>query len=369
MTDLVIGGAGIFGLTVAERAARHGFRVRVVEERDHIGGNCWSHVDDETGVEIHTYGSHIFHTNNERVWEYVNRFSDWVTYEHRVRTIAQGKVIPLPFGLGTFTTVLGRMFTPATLRSYIESLPQIEGDNLEAVAISSVGVDVYEAVIKGYTKKHWGRDPRDLPASTIKRLPVRYTWDDRYFTDKYQALPADGYRVWLERMADSPNIDICLNSNVLAPEHRIAPMLFTGPVDAYFDYQHGRLGWRTVDFKEHRPTVDDFQGCPVVNYGNADVPWTRIHEYKHYRPDREYRGTIVHSEYAREAEPGEIGAYPVNTETDRGTLKKYREEADKLDGVWFGGRLGTYKYIDMHMAIASALTMWDTRIFPYLEPQ
>ena len=367
MPDLFIGGSGIFGLTIAERAAAAGYDVTVVEQRDHIGGNCSSHIDPETGVEVHTYGSHIFHTNNEKVWEYVNRFSKWIPYTHRVRTSSGGKVIPLPFGLATFSAVHDKIYTPDTLRNYIESLPPATGESLEEVALASVGPEVYEAVIRGYTIKQWGRDPKDLPAATIKRIPVRYNWDDRYFTDKYQALPVDGYQAWIDRMASNPRITVELSQNALDSRYEGTPMVYTGPIDAYFGYRYGNLGWRLVEFHEYYPRTDDFQGCPVMNNGNDQIPWTRIHEYKHYRPDRETKGTVIHSEFSREARVGEIGAYPVDTAQDREILRQYRYAADQLEGVWFGGRLGTYKYLDMHMAIASALVMWQDKIRPYLE--
>lgn len=365
--DLIIGGAGLFGLTVAEQAASAGFNVLIVEQNNNIGGNVSSHFDEETKVEVHTYGSHIFHTSNEKVWEYVNRFSSWVPYIHRVRsTISDGRVIPLPFGLATYSAYYNKAFTPQTMRDLITTFPHTDDKTFEDIAIASIGKDIYRAVVEGYTRKQWGKDPKDLPSSVIKRLPVRYTWNDSYFNDTYQALPKDGYQAWLEKMADHKRINIMFNSNVL--DHiGNAPMVYTGAMDAYFNFKHGHLSWRSVDFVEERPKVDDYQGCPVMNYGDATVPWTRIHEYKHYRPDRDYRGTIIHKEFSRDTLPNETGAYPVNTLADREILTKYRNEIDEMDGVWFGGRLGSYKYIDMHAAIASALTLWNNEVKPYLE--
>jgi UDP-galactopyranose mutase len=364
--DLLIGGAGIFGLTIAEQAASAGYNVLIVEQQNQIGGNVASHFDKQSGVEVHTYGSHIFHTNNEKVWEYVNRFASFVPYTHRVRTvISNGANIPLPFGLATFSAYYNKTFTPDDMRELVKTFPQGDG-SFEEVAIASVGEDLYRATIEGYTRKQWGREPKDLPASVIKRLPIRYTWDDGYFTDKYQGLPKDGYQAMMERMIESPHISVELCSNVLDKEIT-TPFVYTGCIDTFFDYEFGRLGWRSVDLVEERPDTDDFQGCPVMNYGSADVPWTRIHEYKHYRPDREYVGTVIHKEYSRDTLPDETGAYPVNTLEDQEKLKKYRDAASKLDGIWLGGRLGSYKYLDMHMAIASALTMWNNEIKPYLE--
>lgn len=364
--DLIIGGAGIFGLTIAEQAASAGYKVKIVELKNKIGGNMASHIDEQTGIEIHTYGSHIFHTNNEKVWEYVNRFTEFTDYRHRVRTTtATGEVIPLPFGLATFSAFYGRAFTPALMRRFMKSFPQ--GDqNFEEVAIASVGKELYEAVIKGYTAKQWQQDPKNLPASTIKRLPVRFTWDDGYFTDKYQGIPKDGYQTWMERMVANPLIEIEFETNLRDTEIN-APLVFTGKIDEYFDYAHGPLGYRAVDFIDHRPDTDDFQGCAVMNYADPEVPYTRIHEYKHYRPDVETNGTIIHYEFSRDARQDEIGAYPINTQENRDKLLKYREDAKQLEGVWFGGRLGSYAYLDMHAAIASALTMWQNEIKPHLE--
>ena len=368
VSDLVIGGAGIFGLTIAQQAASCGFSVKIIEQKNQIGGNMASHIDEETGIEVHTYGSHIFHTNNERVWQYVNQFTSFVPYIHRVRTtLRDGSVIPLPFGLATFSTYYKMAFTPEMMRRFVETFPD-KKENFEQMAISSIGGELYKAVVEGYTRKQWGRDPKELPASTIKRLPVRYTWDDSYFTDKYQGLPIDGYQTWMTRMADHPLIEIDFNKDALNTPIT-TPYVHTGEIDRFFAHAYGRLNWRTVDLVEERPNVDDFQGCPVMNYADASIRYTRVHEYKHYRPDREARGTIIHKEYARDAKQDEVGAYPVNTIDDQIKLKKYREAASAMRGVWFGGRLGSYKYIDMHAAIASALTMWSNEIKPYLEAQ
>ena len=367
MYDLTIGGAGLFGLTIAEQAANAGFNVLIVEQQNQIGGNVSSHFDEQTGVEVHTHGSHIFHTSNEKVWEYVNKYTSFVPYTHRVRTTtADNRVIPLPFGLATYSAYYQKVFTPTLMRQLVETFPQSDKESFEDVAIASIGEDIYRAVVEGYTRKQWGREPKDLPGSVIKRLPIRYTWDDGYFNDTYQGLPTDGYQAWMERMADHTRIDIAFNSNIL--ERPITtPLVFTGTIDSFFNYKHGRLGWRSVDFVEERPDVDDYQGCSVMNYGSSDIPWTRIHEYKHYRPDREYRGTVIHKEFSRDTLPDETGAYPVNTPTDQNILKQYREEVEQLDGIWLGGRLGSYKYIDMHAAIASALTLWNNKVKPYLE--
>jgi UDP-galactopyranose mutase len=367
MHDLIIGGAGLFGLTIAEQAAHSGFNVLIVEQQNQIGGNVASHIDEQTGVEVHTFGSHIFHTSNEKVWEYVNKYTSFVPYIHRVRsTIADGRVIPLPFGLATYSAYYQKAFTPKMMHDLVATFVQNNKESFEEVAISSIGEDIYRAVVEGYTRKQWGREPKDLPGTVIKRLPIRYTWDDGYFTDTYQGLPKDGYQQWMERMIDHPRIEVVFNTNILQQTIH-APLVFTGTIDSFFDYKFGHLGWRSVDLMEERPDVDDYQGCSVMNYGDFSIPWTRIHEYKHYRPDREYRGTVIHKEFSRDTLPKETGAYPVNTPQDQTILKQYKDAVAELDGVWLGGRLGSYKYIDMHAAIASALTLWNNKIKPYLE--
>lgn len=366
--DLVIGGAGLFGLTVAERAAAHGLNILVVEKRTRVGGNAASHVDERTGIEVHDFGSHIFHTSNDRVWEYLARFTEFVPYTHRVRTVTGGRVLPLPLNLATVCAFYDRPFTPAQARARIladaEGIDPGTATTLEDRAVGSIGRPLYNALILGYTMKQWGRHPRELPAETIARLPVRYTFDDAYFTDTHQGIPADGYQAWLERMATHPRITVELEQDAIG-DNRGAPLLHTGPIDAYFGHCHGRLSWRSVQLDKDHPDTGDFQGCPVLNYADPGVPFTRIHEYKHFRPDRPAEGTVIHRETSHDTQPGETPAYPVNTPQDRERLAAYRADAAQLPALWFGGRLGTYKYLDMHAAVASALTLWNNTIRPY----
>jgi len=367
--DLIVGGAGIFGLTIAERAASSGYKVIIVEKKDIIGGNMSSYNDEKTGIEVHKYGSHIFHTSNEIVWEYVNRFTEFVPYTHRGRTVtANNKVVPLPFGLASYSAFYDKLFTPESMQEHIKQFANHTGNDFESVAIRSIGKDLYENVVEGYTRKHWGRNPKDLPSSVIKRLPVRETFDDNYFTDTYQGIPSSGYQAWLEKMANHENITVQLSCDILDYKHT-SPLVYTGELDAFFNYKFGRLGWRSVDFIEERLDIDNYQGCSIVNYADYEIPYTRVHEYKHYRPDKNSHGTIIHKEYPRETLPGEVGAYPVNAIQDKEKLQKYRNAVSELEGVWFGGRLGSYKYIDMHAAIASALTLWNNKVKPYLEEQ
>lgn len=376
--DLVVVGSGFFGLTVAERAAAQlGKRVLVVDRRDHIGGNAYSAPDPDTGIEVHVYGAHLFHTSNRRVWDYVNRFTDFTGYQHRVFTIYQGRVYPMPINLGTICEYFGRYLTPDQARALVaEQAGEIDtarAENLEEKAISLVGRPLYEAFIRGYTAKQWQTDPKELPAAIITRLPVRYTFNNRYFNDTFEGLPVDGYTAWLKRMADQPGIRVELGVDYFDLRGQLPPgipTVYTGPLDRYFDYCDGELGWRTLDFEREVLGTGDFQGTSVMNYADEDVPFTRIHEFRHFHPEREYRRdkTVIFREYSRFAKTGEEPYYPINTADDRAKLDRYRllaREETRERNVLFGGRLGTYKYLDMHMAIGSALSMFDNKIAPH----
>jgi UDP-galactopyranose mutase len=369
--DLVVAGSGLFGLTVAERCARElGLRVLVVERRDHIGGNAYSEVDPDTGIEVHRYGAHLFHTSNERVWEYVNRFTAFTGYRHRVFSIFKGRVYPMPINLATICEYFGRAMSPDEARALVagQAAEVTDPSNLEEKAISLVGRPLYEAFIRGYTAKQWQTDPRELPPEIITRLPVRYTFDNRYFADRYEGLPADGYAAWLERMAGHPRIEVRLGTDFFDLDAAgNVPVVYTGPLDRYFGHSEGALGWRTLDFEREVVATGDFQGTPVMNYADEDVPYTRIHEFRHFHPEREYPPdrTVIVREYSRFADTGDDPYYPIDTAADRAKLVRYRELARAEKAVWFGGRLGTYQYLDMHMAIASALTMYDNRLRPH----
>jgi UDP-galactopyranose mutase len=353
--DLVVVGSGFFGLTVAERCASDlGLRVLVIERRPHIGGNAYSEAEPRTGIEVHRYGAHLFHTSNERVWEYANRFTAFTGYQHRVFSVYKGRVYPLPINLGTICEYFGAVMSPDEARALIAShaaeVAPGSAANLEQKAISLIGRPLYEAFIRGYTAKQWQTDPADLSPEIITRLPVRYTFNNRYFSDTFEGLPADGYTAWLERMADHPGIEVQVNT------------------DAYFGYASGDLGWRTLDFELDVLPTGDFQGTPVMNYADDDVPFTRIHEFRHFHPERDWYpqdATVIMREYSRFAVRGDEPYYPINTAADRERLVTYREMADRERGVLFGGRLGTYKYLDMHMAIASALSMYENRLRPH----
>ena len=374
MTDLVVVGAGLFGLTVAERMADRGLNILLLDRRNHIGGNAHSTRDPDTGIEVHEYGTHLFHTSNEPVWEYANRFTTFTGYVHHVQTVHRGEVYTMPVNLGTINQFNRAALTPdearALIREQAGELAGTDPQNLNDKGISLIGRPLYEAFVKGYTAKQWQTDPALLPASTISRLPVRYTYDTRYFTDTHQGLPTQGYAAWFTRMADHPRITVRLGTDYLDPSQPVTkattagrvPVVFTGPVDAYFNHCAGPLAWRTLDFDRQVLPTGDHQGTAVLNYADTDVPWTRVHEYKHLHPERNHPkdATVIAREYSRHAGPGDEPYYPVNTPTDRAALTEYRELAANEVGVHFGGRLGTYQYLDMHMAIGSALALTRT---------
>ena len=376
--DLLIVGSGLFGLTIAERAvAEHGAKVTIIDRRSHIGGNAYSEADAQTGIEVHKYGAHLFHTSNPRVWDYVNRFTEFTGYQHTVYTTHQGVVYPMPINLGTVNQFFQAAYTPDEARALIaEQAGEFAGkdpENLNDKGISLIGRPLYEAFIKNYTGKQWQTDPRNLPASIISRLPVRYTYNNRYFSDTHEGLPKQGYTAWLERMADHPNIEVLLDTDYFdtsQPLNKEAvrgnlPVVYTGPVDRYFDYELGSLGWRTIDLETEHLDVGDFQGTSVMNYADAEVPYTRIIEPRHFHPERDYYPkdrTVIQREYSRFAENGDEPYYPINSGDDRERLLAYRELADAEPRTLFGGRLGTYQYLDMHMAIGSALSMADNKL-------
>lgn len=381
--DLVVVGAGFFGLTVAERvAADLGLKVVVIDRRSHIGGNAYSEPEVQTGIEVHRYGAHLFHTSNEAVWEYVNKFTRFTNYQHRVFTNYGGEVFPLPINLSTINQFFRSAYSPSEARELIATqaseFDRDQSRNLEERGISLVGRPLYEAFIRDYTAKQWQTTPTELPAEIISRLPVRYNYDNRYFNDTHEGLPVDGYTAWIERMADHPNIEIRLNTDFFDLSQELnrenivgrVPVAYTGPVDRYFDFRGGELSWRTLDFQQEVLKIGDFQGTPVMNYADASVPYTRIHEFRHFHPERLHYPadmTVIMREFSRAATHDDEPYYPVNTPEDRAILLNYRALQRGEPEVFFGGRLGTYKYLDMHMAIASALALYENQLKPLFE--
>ncbi|MEI7946985.1 MAG: UDP-galactopyranose mutase [bacterium] len=357
--DFVVVGAGFYGATVAERLAAAGRKVVVIEKRPHIGGNSFSHIDPETGIEVHTYGSHIFHTSNEEVWAYIRRFTEFNNYRHSVRSSYKNITYPMPINLTTINNFYNLNLKPCEVSSFLQeackesvSVPS----NLEEKAISMIGRPLYEAFIKGYTVKQWGKDPKELSPDIMTRLPVRHNDDARYFSDTYEGIPLDGYGKLFERMLDRPNIEIRLNQCFFDIRESLGdiPILYTGPIDRLHNYKYGRLDWRTIELKRKMHDCPDFQGCAVINYADETIPYTRIHEYKHYHPERSSSAcTVTHTEYSRSAGETDEPYYPINTPHNAQLLCSYLKE--ERSNISIGGRLGLYRYLDMDDTIAEAL--------------
>ncbi len=362
MAHIGIAGAGFSGAVIARELCEAGHTASVFDTRDHIGGNCFTERH-ENGVMVHRYGPHIFHTNDERVWEYINQFGEMKPYNHKVKTTVRDAVFSLPINLHTINQAFNKTFSPAEAEAFVrDELADgsiADPQNFEQQALSMVGREFYEMFFEGYTRKQWGLDPTRLPASILKRLPVRFNYNDSYFNHPHQAIPAEGYTPIIEAILDHPSITVHLSTE-LAPADRANydHIIWTGPLDAWFDYRFGRLGYRTLDFEQF---VDDgdFQGTPVMNYGDADVPYTRITEHKHFAPWEEHDATVCFREFSREHTPDDIPYYPVRMVDDKALLEQYLTEAEAETGVSFVGRLGTYRYLDMDVTIAEALATAD----------
>jgi UDP-galactopyranose mutase len=362
MSNIAIVGAGFSGAVLARELAESGHHPKVFDSRPHIAGNCHTERDPESGVMVHKYGPHIFHTDNERVWQYLNRFTRFMPYTNRVKTTSQGQVFSLPINLHTINQFFGKTFSPSQAREFLESQGDLSIDDpqtFEEQALRFVGADLYQAFFKGYTQKQWGCSPTELPASILKRLPVRFNYDDNYFFHQYQGMPKDGYTALIEGILDHDNIEVSLET-VFSREQsgQYDHVFYSGPIDGYFDFKLGRLGYRTLDFKEIR-AAGDYQGCAVMNYGDEAVPYTRIAEHKYFSPWEEHDKTICFAEYSRECEEGDIPYYPIRLMQEQEMLKRYVELANGEQNVSFVGRLGTYRYLDMDVTVAEALEAAD----------
>lgn len=351
-------GAGFTGAVLAKELAEAGHTIEVFESRDHVAGNCYSERDENSNIMIHKYGPHIFHTDNQEVWDYVNRYADFMPYTNRVKTTSQGRVFSLPINLHTINQYFNKTLNPVEAQNFIKS---IANDNIktpqsfEEQALKFVGKDLYEAFFKGYTVKQWGVDPKELPASILKRLPVRFNYDDNYFNHKFQGMPKEGYTSIVKKILDHPNIKIHLNVTFQKEKrNNFDHIFYSGPLDAWFEYSEGRLGYRTLDFVREDHT-GDYQGCAVMNYGDQNVPYTRISEHKHFAPWEHHDKTIVFKEYSRACTESDIPYYPIRLVNEKAMLNVYIEKAKNESGVSFLGRLGTYRYLDMDVTIAEAL--------------
>jgi UDP-galactopyranose mutase len=355
--DFLIVGAGPFGSVCARKLTDAGYSCLVVDKRSHIAGNC--HTNEKDGIHIHTYGPHIFHTSNEDVWSYVNKFADFNNFVLTPIANYKGELYPLPFNMWTFNALWG-VNTPVEAKKVIASQSSEitdEPSNLEEQAIKTVGRDVYNTLIKGYTAKQWMKDPKELPASIIKRLPVRFTYDNNYFNDKYQGIPIGGYTKLFEKMLDG--VEVRLGVDYLKGKDYydlIAKnVIYTGPIDEYFGYKYGELEYKTTRFEHKRLNQDNHQGCAVMNYTDQEVPYTRTIEHKHF--DWVDNGvTWITKEYPTKYKAGKTEPYyPVNDQENNDKYSKYLELANSLENVYFGGRLAEYKYYDMDDVIESAL--------------
>lgn len=351
-------GAGLSGAVIGRRLAEAGHSVTVMDARPHVAGNCHTARDPETGVLVHVYGPHIFHTDDEEVWDYVNSFETFLPFKNRVKTTSQGAVYSLPINLHTINQFYGRTFRPDEARAFIEEQADTsitDPRTFEDQALRFVGPDLYEAFFKGYTEKQWGCSPTELPASILKRLPVRFNYDDNYFFHRFQGMPEGGYTAMVERILDHPGIDVHLETafdpaDAGAWDH----VFWSGPLDGFFGYELGRLGYRTLDFEEFRAT-GDWQGCAVMNYGDRDIPYTRITEHKHFSPWESHEGSVLYREFSRECGPDDIPYYPIRLVAEKAMLSDYVARAKEVRNVTFVGRLGTYRYLDMDVTIREAM--------------
>ena len=370
MYDYLVVGAGLFGAVFAQQARERGFSVLVVDKRDHIAGNVY--CEDVEGIQVHKYGAHIFHTNDEKVWRYVNRFAEFNRFTNSPVANYKGELYSLPFNMYTFNRMWG-VVSPGEAQTIIEQQRQAAGitepKNLEEQAITLVGTDIYEKLVKGYTEKQWGRDCKDLPAFIIRRLPVRYTFDNKYFNARYQGIPMAGYTDLVAQLLSG--IEVRLGVDYLKEKAQLEALarkvVYTGAIDAYFDFCHGPLEYRSVRFENELLDMPNFQGNAAVNYTDRETPWTRIIEHKWFQFGKDAAGndlpkTVISREYSSEWKPGDEPYYPVNDGKNSALYASYRELAEKEKNVIFGGRLAEYRYYDMDAVIASALTMAEREL-------
>ncbi|PWK10864.1 UDP-galactopyranose mutase [Pantoea ananatis] len=355
---ILIVGAGFSGLVIARLLAERDYHVKIIDQREHIGGNCYDERDPETGVMVHKYGPHIFHTDNSEVWDFINKFGTMMPYTNRVKAVAKNEVFSLPINLHTINQFFKKTLSPDEAKDFIES----KGDknipepvSFEEQAMKFIGKELYEAFFKGYTLKQWGIHPKELPASILKRLPVRFNYDDNYFNHKYQGMPQDGYTKIAENIAQHPNIELQLNTKYSHDlRNAYSHVFFSGAIDAFYDYEHGRLGYRTLKF-ERFVHDGDYQGCAVMNYCEENVPYTRITEHKYFSPWEKHQKSTCYREFSSLCQEADTPYYPIRQLGEMEVLNKYIDLAEKEQNLTFIGRLGTYRYLDMDVTIAEAL--------------
>lgn len=352
-------GSGFSGAVLAHELSLKGHHIDVFEQRQHIGGNCFSERDEQTGVMLHKYGPHIFHTDDSEVWQYINQFSEFMPYINRVKATAKGQVFSLPINLHTINQFFHKTMNPKQAQNFVEALGDksiTEPKSFEEQALKFLGRDLYEAFFEGYTLKQWGVEPKNLPASILKRLPVRFNYDDNYFNHTFQGMPKEGYTPIFEKLLDNTRINVHLETKVQAKDLSkfYDHVFYSGPIDEWFNHKLGKLGYRTLDFEMER-YEGDFQGCAVMNYGDKNIPFTRISEHKHFAPWENHSDTVVFKEYSRECGEKDIPYYPIRLVDEKKILNDYIDLAKKQAKVSFIGRLGTYRYLDMDVTIREAL--------------
>lgn len=359
---IMVVGAGFSGAVIARELAESGYLIDVVDQRNHVAGNCHTERDQQTGVMVHKYGPHIFHTDNERVWRYINHYAEFMPYINRVKTQVNGEIYSLPINLHTINQFFKKTWSPLQASAFIDGQAQrseAAPQNFEEQALSLVGKALYDAFFKGYTIKQWGRSPTELPASLFKRLPLRFNYDDNYFYHKYQGIPKHGYTAVVEKLLSHDNIKLMLKTKMSKQSNsHYQHIFYSGPIDAWFEYSQGRLGYRTLDF-EKGYAKGDYQGGAVINYGDESTPWTRISEHKHFTPWEDREETVYFKEYSRHCESDDIPYYPIRLAQEKQQLNQYIQLAEQEKGVTFVGRLGTYRYLDMDAVIGEALEVAD----------
>jgi UDP-galactopyranose mutase len=358
MEPVHIVGAGFSGAVIARELAEVGYRSVVFDKRKHVAGNCWTERDPETGIMVHTYGPHIFHTDDESIWTYVSRYGSLVPFINRVKAISGESVYSLPINLHTINQFFGLTLGPAQAEAFLRSRSRsdiTDPKSFEEQALKFVGDELYQAFFKFYTQKQWGRSPADLPASILKRLPIRFNYEDNYFNHRFQGIPKDGYGAIVAAILDHPLIELRLGQEFLRGEAQRQHLFYTGAIDDFYDHRFGRLPYRTLDFETFR-CEGDYQGNAVINYCDASKPFTRITEHKHFAPweAATFDKTICYREYSREAQPNDIPYYPVNLVKDGDLLQRYMNLVRQETQVTFVGRLATYRYLDMDVAIKEA---------------
>ncbi len=359
MKFLVVG-AGLTGAVIARELANSNHHVTIIDQRLHLAGNCYTRRDENTQIMEHVYGPHIFHTSDEEVWEYINQFGKFKAFINRVKTTYEDEVYSLPINLHTINQFYKKSLKPSEAKQWIQSIAETEikePQNFEEQALKFIGKDLYQAFFKGYTQKQWGCDPKNLPASILKRLPVRFDYNDNYFSHKYQGIPEHGYTHIIESITNHQNIEIKLGTGFQSNmKSEFDHIIWTGKLDEWFNYQEGYLGYRTLDFLKGE-AEGDFQGTAVMNYGDEQVPYTRISEHKHFTPWENHEKTIYFKEYSRECGEHDIPYYPIRLVNDKVILKKYLKLANQQKKVTFAGRLATYRYMDMDVTIREALDL------------